>query len=57
MSNKERLNKAYKILMEQTPVDYVLDTYTAPDFIEFVGSAGGDAVTYRVYNDGTIYER
>ena len=28
-----------------------------PDFVEVAGRVGGDVVTYRVYDDGTMYER
>lgn len=38
-------------------LDYILDYYSAPDFVEIVGRVGGDTVTYRVYNDGYMYER
>ena len=28
-----------------------------PDFVEIVGRVGGDIVTYRVYDDGSVYEK
>ena len=37
--------------------DYVMDTIVTPDFVEVTGKMGGDCITFRVYNDGTIYER
>lgn len=38
-------------------MEYVTDVYTAPDFVQVDGKAGGDSICYRVYNDGTIVER
>lgn len=38
-------------------LDYFLETFPAPDFVEIVGRGGGDTVTYRIYNDGSMYER
>ena len=38
-------------------LDYILDSYPASDFVEIVGRAGRDIVTYRVYDDGSMYER
>ena len=38
-------------------MDYILDVFSAPDFVEVVGRMGGDTVTYRVYDDGSVYER
>ncbi len=37
--------------------DYILETVPTPDFVEFVGRVGGNVVTYRVYNDGSMYEK
>lgn len=51
----KRLEAAYSIVLER--VDYVIDHYVAPDFCEFVCSIGGDVIKYRVYDDGTVYER
>lgn len=51
----KRLEAAYSIVLER--VDYVIDHYVAPDFCEFVCSIGGDIIKYRVYDDGTVYER
>lgn len=38
-------------------LDYVMDYHEAPDFVEVIGRIGGDVITYRVYDDGTMYER
>ena len=51
----ERVRKAQNKALEI--LDYILETISAPDFVEIVGRVGGDTVTYRVYNDGSVYER
>ena len=28
-----------------------------PDFVEVTGKMGGDVMTYRIYDDGSVYER
>ena len=53
--DNKRIAKAQDMVLER--LDYILETIPAPDFIEIVGRVGGDTVTYRVYNDGSIYER
>ena len=52
-----RVKKAKEILFMNTPMEIIYETYSEPDFIEFHGSAGGDVMCYRVYNDGGIYAR
>ena len=52
---KKRIKKAQDIALED--MDYILDVSPAPDFVEVVGHMGGDTVTYRVYDDGSVYER
>lgn len=34
-----------------------METIPAPNFVEVVGRMGGDTVTYRVYDDGSVYVR
>lgn len=51
----ERIRKALNKALES--LDYILEAIPAPDFVEVVGRVGGDTVTYRVYDDGTVYER
>ena len=51
----ERIRKAQDKVRER--LDYILETFPTPDFVEIVGRVGGDTVTYRVYNDGSIYEK
>ena len=55
MNEKKRINLAQEKALEC--MDYILDYYVAPDFVEVIGRAGGDTVTFRVYNDGSMYER
>lgn len=52
---RERVREAQDKALER--LDYILETIPTPDFVEIVGRAGGDTVTYRVYNDGSVYER
>ena len=54
-TQKERIEKAQDRVLEN--LDYILETIPAPDFVEIVGRMGGDTVTYRVYDDGSMYER
>lgn len=51
----ERVRKAQDKALES--LDYILATIPEPDFVEVVGRVGSDTVTYRVYNDGSVYER
>ena len=52
---KNRVRKAEDKALES--LDYILETIPTPDFVEIVGRVGGDTVTYRVYDDGSVYER
>lgn len=52
---KKRVDKAVNLVINR--FDYILETTGTPDFVEVTGKMGGDCITYRVYNDGTIYER
>lgn len=53
--NKERVNKAQERALES--LDYVMESREMPDFVEVTGRMGGDVITYRVYDDGSMYER
>lgn len=53
--NKERVNKALDRALES--LDYVMESHEEPDFVEVTGRMGGDVITYRVYDDGRMYER
>ncbi len=52
---KKRISKAQDRALES--LDYILETIPAPNFVEIVGRVGGDTVTYRVYDDGSMYVR
>ena len=51
----ERIRKAQDKVRER--LDYILESVPALDFVEIVGNVGGDVVTYRVYNDGSVCEK
>ena len=53
--DKTIVKKAMDIALEQ--LDYIMDYYAAPDFVEVTGRVGGDVITYRIYDDGSVYER
>ena len=53
--DKARVKTAINIALER--LDYIIDHRTAPDFVEVTGRMGGDTITYRIYNDGSVYER
>ena len=53
--DKTRVKKAMDIAVEQ--LDYIIDCYAAPDFVEVTGKMGGDIITYRIYDGGSVYER
>lgn len=57
----KRIAKAKEILFEKTPTDRIIEThhvgYFSGYFIEFLVSAGGDYLTFRVYDNGTVTER
>lgn len=38
-------------------LDYIMDYYAALDFVEVTERVGGDVITYRIYDDGSVYER
>ena len=52
---KERIQKAQDRALER--LDYILETIPASDFVEIVGRMSGDTVTYRIYDDGSMYEK
>ena len=52
---KKRIEKAQNKVLES--LDCILEAIPTPDFVEIVGRVGGDTVTYREYDDGSVYER
>lgn len=55
MRQETRIQKAQDRALER--LDYIMEIYPTADFVEIVGSVGGDIVTYRVYDDGSMYEK
>ena len=53
--NETRVKKAMDIALER--LDYIIDYEVTTDFVEIVGKIGGDVITYRIYDDGSIFER
>ena len=51
------INQAEQLIYEETPIEYIYRITETSDFIEFVGDAGGDTLTYRVYPNGKIYAK
>ena len=51
------IEEAEKILYRDTPIEYIYRVTHTRDFVEFVGDAGGDTLTYRVYNNGKVYAK
>ena len=54
-NQKARIEQAEDRALES--LDYILETIPTPDFVEIVGRMGGDIITYRVYDNGDMYER
>lgn len=52
---KKRIAKAEDRALES--LDYILEIIPIPDFVEIVGRVGSDTAAYRVYDDGSMYER
>lgn len=54
-AKNKRVEAAQKKAMEI--MDYILEIREAPNFVEVVGCTGGDARTFRFYDDGLVTER
>ena len=50
-------DEALTIISEDTPIEIILSVDETADFYQFVGEAGGDVLTYRVYKNGTLTQR
>lgn len=57
MRSKERLNKAKQMLFDCTPAETILEYHFTPEYVEFIATAGGDALRYRVHDDGRIFAK
>lgn len=55
--SNERIERAQNIALEERGLDYILEVREGYDFVEVVGSIGGDVLKYRIYDDETCYER
>lgn len=51
------IEEAEKIIYRDTPIEYIYRVTQTKDFVEFVVDAGGDTLTYRVYNNGKVYAK
>ena len=51
------LEEAIKIINKNTAIEIIMSIDEAPDYYQFVGSAGGDILTYRVYHSGALTQR
>jgi hypothetical protein len=45
-----------KIVFERTPINQIIAISRIGNFYEVIGKAGGDVLTYRIYDNGTICE-
>ena len=52
---KKRIESAKKRALEY--FDYILETRPAKGFVEIVGSMGGDVLTFRFYDNGSMSQR
>lgn len=57
MSRQDKIKKAQDILLNERGVDYIMDCYSTPSFVQCVCSIGGDIITFRVHDDGTVTEK
>lgn len=57
MARTQREKEAVNKVKKECGVERVLDTVEMRDCVEVVGKCGGDVVTFRVMNNGQIYER
>jgi hypothetical protein len=46
-----------KLIFQNTPIDTIVSTHELPNGVEVRGYAGGDSLTYRIYDNGTVVEK
>lgn len=46
-----------QLVFECTPIDSIIEIRDGLNFIDVVGLAGGDTLTYRFYDNGQVVER
>lgn len=44
--------KLKQLIYSSTPIDTIISTHELPNGIEVKGYAGGDTLTYRIYENG-----
>ena len=54
---RQKYSKRVKEALKKLDYKKVLDVYECKDFVEITVNRWGDVLTYRVYDDGRIYER
>ena len=52
---ESRIVKAEEI--DLAGMDYILETVPTSDYVRIIGSTGGDICTYRIYDDGSVFEK
>ena len=57
MDTNKRYEKAKERLFNNTPADRILKSVIMPEYVDFIVTCGGDACTYRIYDDGRIGEK
>lgn len=57
MKQNKAKTRRVKIAISKVYLDEVLTWYEFRDCVEIVGRKGGDTLTFRVYDNGTITER
>lgn len=45
------------IIYSNTPIDRIISTAEGPGFIDVIGCAGGDTLSYRIYENGQVTEK
>lgn len=53
----DRIKAACMKLLQEDGIEEIIETHETPDYVQVHGKTGGDYVTFRVYNDGRIYEK
>ena len=49
--------KLKQLIYSSTPIDTIISTHELPNGIEVKGYAGGDSMTYRIYDNGMVVEK
>ena len=49
--------KLKQLIFSSTPIDTIISTQELPNGIEVKGYAGGDSMTYRIYDNGMVVEK